>query len=150
LPQIARELNVDAIVEGSVVRSGNQIRITAQLVQVPADKHLWAQSYEGNARDILTLQRQIASAIAEQIRIELTPQQQTLLKTAHIVNPDAYEVVASSMTRLSRHCKVWRHECQTPNSAAQRCGWLQISSHSRCAQNALRLTVLDFSYFILL
>ena len=91
LPQIARELNVDAIVEGSVVRSGNQIRITAQLVQVPADKHLWAQSYEGNARDILTLQRQIASAIAEQIRIELTPQQQTLLKTAHIVNPDAYE-----------------------------------------------------------
>ena len=81
LPQIARELNVDAIVEGSVVRSGDQVRITAQLVQGPADKHLWARSYEGNARDILTLQRQIASAIAEQIRIQLTPQQQALLKT---------------------------------------------------------------------
>ena len=91
LPQIARELNVDAIVEGSVVRSGDQVRITAQLVQGPADKHLWARSYEGNARDILTLQRQIASAIAEQIRIQLTPQQQALLKTEHVVNPDAYE-----------------------------------------------------------
>ena len=91
LPEIARELNVDAIVEGSVVRSGDQVRITAQLIQARADKHLWARSYEGNARDILTLQRQIASAIAEQVRIQLTPQQQALLKTEHVVNPDAYE-----------------------------------------------------------
>ena len=91
LPQIARELNVDAVVEGTVVRSGNQVRITAQLIQAHADRHIWAQSYEGNARDVLTLQRQIASAIAEQIRLKLTPQEQTLLKTAHIVNPGAYE-----------------------------------------------------------
>jgi TolB-like protein/Tfp pilus assembly protein PilF len=91
LPEIARELNVDAIVEGSVVRSGDQVRITAQLIQARADKHLWARSYEGNARDILTLQRQIASAIAEQVRTQLTPQQQALLKTEHVVNPDAYE-----------------------------------------------------------
>jgi TolB-like protein/DNA-binding winged helix-turn-helix (wHTH) protein len=62
MPQIARELNVDAVVEGTVLRSDNQIRITAQLIQAPADRHLWAQSYEGNARDVLTLQRQIASA----------------------------------------------------------------------------------------
>jgi tetratricopeptide (TPR) repeat protein len=67
------------------------LRITAQLIQAPADRHLWAQSYEGNARDVLTLQRQIASAIAEQIRIKLTPQQQTVLKTARFVNPEAYE-----------------------------------------------------------
>src|SRR5205823_10615881 len=66
LPQIARELNVDAVVEGTVVRSGNQVRITAQLIQAHADRPIWAQSYEGNARDVLTLQRQIASAIAEQ------------------------------------------------------------------------------------
>jgi TolB-like protein/DNA-binding winged helix-turn-helix (wHTH) protein/Tfp pilus assembly protein PilF len=91
MPLIARELNVDAVVEGTVVRFDNQIRITAQLIQAPADKHLWAQSYEGNARDVLSLQRQIASAIAEQIRIKLTPQQQTLLKTTRIVNPGAYE-----------------------------------------------------------
>src|SRR6202030_1416661 len=58
LPQIARELNVDAVVEGTVLRSGNQVRITAQLIQAPADKHLWAKSYEGDFRDMLVLQGQ--------------------------------------------------------------------------------------------
>jgi TolB-like protein len=55
LPEIARELNVDAVVEGTVLRSGEQVRITAQLIQAPADKHLWAESYEGNLRDTLAL-----------------------------------------------------------------------------------------------
>jgi TolB-like protein len=73
LPQIARELNVDAVVEGTVLRSGDQVRITAQLIQAPADKHLWAESYEGNLRDALALQKKVASAIAEHIRIELLP-----------------------------------------------------------------------------
>ena len=91
LPQIARELNVEAIVEGSFIRSGDRVRITAQLVHGAADKHIWAQSYEGSARDVLTLQRQIATAIAEQIQIQLTPQEKSLLKTEHVVNPDAYE-----------------------------------------------------------
>lgn len=79
LPQIARELNVDAVVEGSVLRSGEQVRITAQLIQVPADKHLWAESYEGNVRDTLIVQNQVARAIAEEIRIELTPREQAAL-----------------------------------------------------------------------
>ncbi len=70
LPEIARELNVDAVVEGTVLRSGDQVRITAQLIQAPADKHLWAQSYEGKLRDTLALQNKVARAIAEQIRIE--------------------------------------------------------------------------------
>jgi len=91
LPQIARELNVDAVVEGSVFRSGDQVRITAQLIQVPADKHLWAQSYQGYVRDTLTVQNQAARAIAEAIRIEVTPREQAALKTAKIINPEAYE-----------------------------------------------------------
>jgi TolB-like protein/DNA-binding winged helix-turn-helix (wHTH) protein/Flp pilus assembly protein TadD len=91
LPQIARELNVDAVVEGSVFRSGDQVRITAQLIQVPADKHLWAESYEGNVRDTLTVQNQVARTIAEQIRIEVTPREQAALKSAKIINPEAYE-----------------------------------------------------------
>jgi TolB-like protein/DNA-binding winged helix-turn-helix (wHTH) protein/Flp pilus assembly protein TadD len=91
LPQIARELNVDAVVEGTVLRSGDQVRITAQLIQAPTDKHLWAESYEGNLRDTLALQKKVASAIAEQIRIELTPQEQAVLKKANVVNPEAYE-----------------------------------------------------------
>jgi TolB-like protein/DNA-binding winged helix-turn-helix (wHTH) protein/Flp pilus assembly protein TadD len=91
LPQIARELNVDTVVEGTVMRSGNQVRITAQLIDAPADKHLWAQSYEGDVRQTLTLQRQVARAIAEEIHIELTSHERDVLKSVKTVNPDAYE-----------------------------------------------------------
>ena len=91
LPQIARELNVDAIVEGTVLRSGDQVRITAQLIDAAADKHLWSQSYEGELKDTLALQNQVARAIADQIRINLNPQEQAALKTARVVNPEAYE-----------------------------------------------------------
>ena len=91
LPMIARELNVDAVVEGTVLRSGQQVRITAQLIRAPADKHLWAESYEGDLRDTLALQKKVARAIAEQIRIQLTPQEETVLHNVNAVNPEAYE-----------------------------------------------------------
>jgi len=91
LPQIARELNVDAVVEGTVLRSGDRVRITAQLIQATADKHLWAGSYEGDLRDTLALQNTVARSIAEQIRISLSPQEQAVLKSAKVVNPEAYE-----------------------------------------------------------
>jgi TolB-like protein/DNA-binding winged helix-turn-helix (wHTH) protein/Flp pilus assembly protein TadD len=91
LPQIARELNVDAVVEGTVLRSGDQVRITAQLIQASSDKHLWSQSYQGELRDTLALQSQVARAIADQIRINLNPQEQAALKTVKVVNPEAYE-----------------------------------------------------------
>jgi len=91
LPQIARELNVDAVVEGTVLRSGDQVRITAQLIEASTDKHLWSQSYEGELRDTLALQNRVASAIADQIRINLTPQEQAALKNVKVVNPQAYE-----------------------------------------------------------
>ena len=73
LPEIARELNVDAIVEGSTVRSGNRIRITAQLIDARTDRHLWAQSFEGNASDVLALQDSVAAQIASQARLVLAP-----------------------------------------------------------------------------
>jgi TolB-like protein/DNA-binding winged helix-turn-helix (wHTH) protein/Tfp pilus assembly protein PilF len=91
LPQIARELNVDAVVEGTVLRSGDQVRITAQLIEASTDKHLWSQSYEGELRDTLTLQNKVASAIANQIRVNLNPQEQAALKNTKFVNPQAYE-----------------------------------------------------------
>jgi TolB-like protein/DNA-binding winged helix-turn-helix (wHTH) protein/Flp pilus assembly protein TadD len=91
LPQIAHELNVDAVVEGTVLRSGDQVRITAQLVEASADKHLWAQSYEGDLRNTLALQSQVARAIAEQIRINLTPREVAFLGTSKVVNPEAYK-----------------------------------------------------------
>lgn len=91
LPQVARELNVEAIVEGTVLRSGNQVRITAQLIEASADRHLWAQSYEGDFRDTLSLQKHVANAIADQIRIELTPRERAVLKDVKTVDPEAYE-----------------------------------------------------------
>jgi TolB-like protein/DNA-binding winged helix-turn-helix (wHTH) protein/Tfp pilus assembly protein PilF len=91
LPQIARELNVNAVVEGTVLRSGDQVRITAQLIEASTDKHLWSQSYQGELRDTLALQNQVARAIADQIRINLNPQEQAALKTTKVVNPQAYE-----------------------------------------------------------
>jgi TolB-like protein/DNA-binding winged helix-turn-helix (wHTH) protein/Tfp pilus assembly protein PilF len=91
LAQIAGELNVDAVVEGSVLRSGDQVRITAQLIQVPAEKHIWAQSYEGEILDTLVLQNRVARAIAEQIHVTLNGHEQAALGHSKTVNPEAYE-----------------------------------------------------------
>jgi TolB-like protein/DNA-binding winged helix-turn-helix (wHTH) protein/Tfp pilus assembly protein PilF len=91
LPQIAQELNVDAVVEGAVLRSGSQVRITAQLIMAVADRQLWAKSYEGDWRDTLTLQSQVARAIADEIRMKLTPHEQAALNNVNWVNPEAYE-----------------------------------------------------------
>ena len=91
LPEIARELNVDGIIEGSVTRSGQRVRITAQLLYGPTDKHLWAQSYERDLGDVLALQNEVAQAIAQQVRVQVTPQLQARLRSARPVNPEAYE-----------------------------------------------------------
>jgi TolB-like protein/DNA-binding winged helix-turn-helix (wHTH) protein/tetratricopeptide (TPR) repeat protein len=91
LPQIARELNVDAVVEGTVLRSGNQVRITAQLIDAATDRHLWSQSYQGELRDTLALQNGIARDVADRIRVRLNPQEQAALKSVTVVNPVAYE-----------------------------------------------------------
>ena len=91
LPEIARELSVDAIVEGSVVRSGQRVRVTSQLIQAPTDRHLWAETYDRDLGDILQLQGEVADAIAQQVRAQLTPNQQAQLRSAHVVNPVAYD-----------------------------------------------------------
>lgn len=91
LPAIARELNVDAIVEGSVIRSGPRVRVTAQLIRASTDQHLWAETYDRDLGDILMLQGEVADAIAKQVRAQLTPNQQSQLRLAHVVNPAAYD-----------------------------------------------------------
>ena len=90
LPRIARELNVDAIVEGSVVQSGNRVRITVQLFEGKTERQLWAQSYEQDLRDVLALQGEVASAIAREIRVKLTPQEKQRLAQSRQVDPEAY------------------------------------------------------------
>jgi TolB-like protein/DNA-binding winged helix-turn-helix (wHTH) protein/Tfp pilus assembly protein PilF len=91
LREIARELDVDAIVEGTVLRSGDSVRITAQLIDGTKDTHLWSDSYQGELRNTLTLQNNVARAIAGQIRVNLNPQEQAALQRATVVNPAAYE-----------------------------------------------------------
>jgi TolB-like protein/DNA-binding winged helix-turn-helix (wHTH) protein/tetratricopeptide (TPR) repeat protein len=91
LAEIARELDVDAVVEGSILRAGDRVRITAQLIQVPADRHVWAQSYEGDVRDALALQSRVARDVAEQIRATLDRKEQTALNASKTVNPEAFE-----------------------------------------------------------
>jgi TolB-like protein/DNA-binding winged helix-turn-helix (wHTH) protein/Tfp pilus assembly protein PilF len=86
--EIARELGVDALVEGSVVRSGSKVRITAQLIHAASDRHLWAHSYNREMSDVLTVQGEVAREIAESISLRLTPREQAQLSRAHPVNPE--------------------------------------------------------------
>jgi TolB-like protein/DNA-binding winged helix-turn-helix (wHTH) protein len=92
LREIAQELNVDALVEGTVARSGSHLRITANLVQASPEKHLWAESYEGEVGDALGVQAKIAQAVARQIQVRLTHKEQTLLGPARTVNPEAQDL----------------------------------------------------------
>ena len=91
LSAIARELNVDAVVEGTVLRVGDRVRITAELVQVSTDHHLWADTYESQIGDVLALQNRVSSAIVNEIRINLTPEERERLAKAPAVAPEAYE-----------------------------------------------------------
>jgi TolB-like protein/Tfp pilus assembly protein PilF len=93
IPEIARELNVDAVVEGSVGRSANKVRIRAQLVRAAPEEHLWAKSYERDLPDVLALQRDVANAIANEIKVHLTPQERQHLANARSINPDAYNAL---------------------------------------------------------
>jgi eukaryotic-like serine/threonine-protein kinase len=92
VPEIARELGVDGIVEGSVERSQNRVRITAQLIRAPADQHLWADSYERDLKDVLVLQDQVARSIAREIQVKLTPLDKARLKSPRAVDPAAFEL----------------------------------------------------------
>ncbi len=92
VPEIARELNVDALVEGSVLKAGDRVRITAQLIHGASDEHLWANDYEGDLTDIMSLQKTIARAIAREIGLALTPEEEADLASAPQVNPEAYNL----------------------------------------------------------
>ena len=91
LSEIARELHVDAVMEGTVLRAGNRVRITAELIQVSTDHHLWAETYESQIGDVLALQNRVSSAIVDEIRINLTKEDKERLAKNPAVSPEAYE-----------------------------------------------------------
>ena len=100
-PVIAKALNVDAVVEGSVTRIGDKVRITAQLIDAPADQHLWAKSYERESRDVLALQDEVALAIAREINVELTPREQARFANSRTVDPQAHDAYLKGRYYLS-------------------------------------------------
>ncbi len=97
LPEIARELNVDAVVEGSVIRSGNRVRITAQLLDARSDRHLWAKAYDRDVREIMSLQQDVADSIVSEIQPELRPAGSPSLNRKRQVNPEAYDAYLQGM-----------------------------------------------------
>jgi len=90
-PEIAKTLDVDAVVEGSVIRSGDRVRINAQLIDARSDRHLWAKSFERSSKDVLALQDELAAAIANEIHVTLTPAEESRLAKGRTVKPDAYD-----------------------------------------------------------
>jgi TolB-like protein/DNA-binding winged helix-turn-helix (wHTH) protein len=103
LPEIARELNVDSIVEGTVQRSGDRVRITAQLIYALTDKHVWASSYERDARDVLPMESEIAQGIASEIRAKLTLQEERRIAAAQPVNIKAFEAYLQGESHFNRY-----------------------------------------------
>jgi TolB-like protein len=90
--QIGRELNVDAVVEGSIERVGSRVRISAQLIRTATDEHLWAEAYDRDARDVLLLQNDVAQSVAREVRVTLTPEERAGLARGRAIDPAAYEL----------------------------------------------------------
>jgi len=102
VPQIAQELHVDAVLEGSVMRDANHLRVTAQLIHAPTDTHLWAESYERDLRDILAVQNEVAHAITSEINVKLTAQEQERLARTHPVNFAAHDAYFKARFHLQQ------------------------------------------------
>src|SRR2546421_5428767 len=91
VPEIAKTLGVDVIVEGSVIREGTQIRVHAQLIRAATDEHIWAEEYQREYRSVLAIEEEVARTIAERIEVSLTPTEQASLASTHAVDPEAHE-----------------------------------------------------------
>jgi TolB-like protein/DNA-binding winged helix-turn-helix (wHTH) protein len=112
LPQIGRDLEVDAVVEGTVTRGENRVRVTAQLVEASSDRHLWARTYERDLKDVLALQDEIAQDIAGQIRVKLSPEEHSLIIQARAVDPEAYDAYLRGSYWLSQlSLEGWKKGC---------------------------------------
>jgi TolB-like protein/DNA-binding winged helix-turn-helix (wHTH) protein/Flp pilus assembly protein TadD len=107
LPQIGRELNVDAVMEGSVLRSGNRVRIEAHVIYAPTDQNLMVETYEREIGDVLKLQREVAESITQRVRLKLSPEQQARFSQAREVNPEAYEAFLKALSfQITRYREI--------------------------------------------
>jgi TolB-like protein/DNA-binding winged helix-turn-helix (wHTH) protein/tetratricopeptide (TPR) repeat protein len=102
VPEIARTLGVDALVEGSVIRQGNRIRVHAQLIRASTDEHLWADEYDGELGDVLTLESEVAQSIARTVEVKVTGEERARLIAAHHVSPEVYESYLKAENEFSK------------------------------------------------
>jgi pentatricopeptide repeat protein len=102
LPEIAKALSVDAIVEGSVIRDGNRIRVHAQLIRAATDEHLWSEAYDRELRDVLTLQSDVAQSIAQKVAVTVTGEERARLTTARPIAPEVYESYLKGLSILGK------------------------------------------------
>ncbi len=113
VPEIARELGVDAIVEGSFLRSENRVRVTAQLIDARADRHLWANNYERQASDLFALQSELGHAVAREVAVQLSPAEEASFATGHTVNPDAWDSYVKGKFFFSKRTRAgFQQSCQ--------------------------------------
>ncbi len=130
-PQIAQELGVSGIVEGSVTRAGERVRVTTELIEAGSDRQIWAESYDRNLRDVLSLETELARAISAQIQVKLTPQENARLAAAHTVVPEAHEAYLkgryfANRTAGSKSIQFFREAiAKDPNYAAAYAGLAQ-------------------------
>jgi hypothetical protein len=103
LPRIAAQLGVAKLLEGSIYRVDDQIRITVNLMDARADEHIWSHTFENEVKDVMVLQSEVAQAIAEQVEVTITPNEQAQLKSAKPVNPAAYEVFLKGQFHVERY-----------------------------------------------
>ncbi len=136
LPQIAKELNVEAVIEGSVRREGGRVRITAQLIQASTDQHLWAESYERDLRSVLSLQSEIARAIAAKVHAAMTPAERARLASARPVDPEAHEEYLKGRYYLNK---------MTPEGFEKGLAYLQRAAQ-RGPENPLPYAALALGY----
>lgn len=111
VPDIARELGVDAVVEGSFGRDGDRVRITAQLIDGRADRHLWAENYERQASDLFTLQSELAHAVAREVAFRLSPEEEAAFASSHTVNPDAWDSYVKGRYYFSQRMRAGFQQC---------------------------------------
>jgi TolB-like protein/Tfp pilus assembly protein PilF len=153
LPEIARELNVEGIVEGTVARSEGRVRISAQLVHAPSDTHLWAEIYDRDLRDIMALQTEVATAIAREVQVKLTPHERLQLANPRRVEPEVYEAYLKgryhwnkrTLAGMSKGAEYFQQAIDKDarygaayaglaDSAARLGWWGYVSPHEGCAR----------------
>ena len=142
VPEIGRELGVDAVVEGSVLRAGNVVRVTAQLIEARSDRHIWADNFDRELTDILALYADVTREIVNHIRVKLTPDEEASLAVSRPVNPEVYELY------LKGHhlCRNW-----SPQEMLQGIELLQqavnLDPQQAASQAQLALCLVDSAFF---